>query len=192
MQHLLKWCCCSRDNTLTLSGFCCSDHCTMEDPWILQSLQRENRPDGICTGNSISTTSTEIRNSHKILFRTWTMLFFLKYFGLFLSSKSLHFMCNEFRGTYCKHNMKYYSSTLTCNLISHLHLHLNHTYTHLHVYMDPSDGGLDQFFPLEGGHGFLVNTTLFVACGGLVKSRSLQTLNDWLSIWTYQNCLVES
>lgn len=31
-----------------------SDHCTMEDPWILQSLQGENGSDGICTGNCSS------------------------------------------------------------------------------------------------------------------------------------------
>lgn len=41
----------------------------------------------------------------------------------------------------------------------------------------PTDGSLDQFFPLEGGHDVLVNTTLLLACGVLVKSHTLKTLN---------------
>lgn len=40
-----------------------SGYCTVEDPWILQSLQGEKRPDGVCSGNQISQTASPPNDS---------------------------------------------------------------------------------------------------------------------------------
>lgn len=46
-QHLQQ-----QDPHLHSLCLCYTDHCTVEDPRVLQSLPGENRPDGICSGNS--------------------------------------------------------------------------------------------------------------------------------------------